>query len=98
MVSDLHDRMPDRTRRIDEAGLDIFTRQIGKVREQLVDPVTGAQRIENVGNAHPGSRDDRASAADFRVDDDARAHIKNVRGGMRVVKRIADGTALYAYP
>lgn len=70
----LHDRMIDGSCAIGQAGMDVFTGEIGEVGQQFLDRDGRGQRVKHVADAHPGSSDDGSSAADIGVDDDACVH------------------------
>ena len=76
----------DRARAVGEAGDDVFVREIRKVGDEFVDGCAGRQRVEDVGDAHPRAGDDRAAAADVRVDGDAFRHGCDLRVGPGFVK------------
>lgn len=80
--------MIDRPRAISEAGKNILAREVGEVRQQLVNLRPRGKRIQHIGHPHPGSCYDRPPAANGRVDDDALlAHGNKMRSGSRLVNR-----------
>ena len=76
----------ERASGVGEAGLHIFTRQVGEVCQQFVDSGAARQCIEHVGDPHPGARDNRPPAADFGIDDDAFGHGAKMMGERGSVK------------
>ena len=78
--------MIDRARAIREAGIDIFTREVGEIGKQFIDADWRGERVEHVADAHTRARDDRPAAAHFGIDDDARTHRDNMRRGRAAVK------------
>lgn len=66
--------MIDGARAIGQAGMDIFAGEIGEVGQQFLDRHGGCEGVQHIADAHPCAGDDGASAADIRVDDDARGH------------------------
>lgn len=78
--------MIDGTRGIGEAGVDVFADDVGKVGEQFLDADAIGQRIQHIADAHPGTGDDRAAAAELRVGGDARGHVGKMRSRVVGVK------------
>ena len=76
------------TRRITEARTDVVGRQKGKIREDFGLACASCQHVENIGNAHPGSCDNRATPAHFRINDNALpdAHCGNLSAEWEIGK------------
>jgi hypothetical protein len=71
--------MIDRACGVGEAGVDVLAREIGKVRQQFVYADRRGQRVQHVADTHARTVDDRPAAANIPIDDDARAHVRNMR-------------------